>query len=91
MFLCNMTRATYKESLIWDAVGKEWWTEDKIFKFDCKITYFANDKFRVLHFFPMREDFKAEFKNSDPSLGGLTSISDEEARTIQFRRASYYS
>lgn len=90
-FVCNMTQTKYTETMNFDAVGKGWWNEVKTFKFDCKITYFANDKFRVLHYSPMRDDAYAEFYNTDPSLGGKVKLEEKEKRTINFKRASYFA
>jgi hypothetical protein len=90
-FLCNKTRAIYKEEYLFDSIGRGVWTESKIFKFDCKITYFANDKFRLLHFAPVRDDAKAEFVNSAPEYGGALSLNDTELKTVNYVRSSIYS
>lgn len=85
-----MTRAKYVENMFYDAVGKGTWSEKKIVNFDCKITYFANDKFRVLHFAPMGEKPNIEFKNDHPEYGGKVFMSDEEKKVINFVRADYF-
>ena len=94
-FLCEQTSVVYSEQMQWDAVGVAVWDEFKKFKFACRLTFFANDKIRLLHFIPLRPgEASATFENTNPQIakehGGKVALEDWEKTIATFNSTSNF-
>ena len=89
-FYCKRIFSNIYENLFFDSVGKETYTESKIWGFDCVLLPIVNDKIRILQKVEFKESYEADFINTSKTGLGLKKkdLSHNYLRTVTLTSTS---